>query len=85
MSGKAPAGWIGNQVGLRYWNGEQRTYLSCELRAVSDRGIIVGWGEGDDETNRFYPWQAVLHIELLKERATQPATSSSDPSGFGSF
>lgn len=77
---QAPAGWIGSQVGIQYWDGEKKQYIGCELRAVSDRGVIAGWGEEENESARFYPWHAVLHIDLVKAR---PSTPSRPPRTWG--
>jgi hypothetical protein len=40
---------------------------------VGDRGVVFRFGKSGKETTRFYPWNAVLHIE---PRVGQESSSS---------
>lgn len=62
-----PEAWIGEQVALRFWNGDGRNTIKCKLEAINNRGVGVvsepEEAEGESRTY-FYPWSAVLHIQL---------------------
>jgi hypothetical protein len=59
-----PEAWIGEQVALRYWRGDGRATVDCKLEAVSKRGVAVTIEVEEESWTRFYPWSAVLHIQL---------------------
>jgi hypothetical protein len=59
-----PDAWIGERVALRYWRGDDRATVDCKLEAVSKRGVAVAIEVEGESWTRFYPWGAVLHIEL---------------------
>ena len=59
-----PEAWIGEQVALRYWRGDGRATVECKLEAVSKRGVAVTIEVERASWTRFYPWSAVLHIQL---------------------
>ena len=59
-----PEAWIGEQVALRYWRGDGRATVDCKLEAVSKRGVAGTIEVEGMSWTRFYPWSAVLHIQL---------------------
>jgi len=60
-----PEAWIGKQVELRFWRGDDRNSIECRLEAVNDRGVVaVIETEEEQPRPRFYPWSAVLQIRL---------------------
>jgi hypothetical protein len=67
--------WIGRSVTLRYWYGNGHNAMEGKLEDVGDRGIVFRFGKSGKQTTRFYPWNAVLHIE---PRGGQGSSSSSD-------
>ena len=64
MAKGIPETWIGEQVTLRYWRGDDRASVECKLKAVSKRGVAVTIEVEGESWTRFYPWSAVLHIQL---------------------
>lgn len=65
-----PEAWIGRQIGLRVWDGDNRHNLNCKLEAVNDRGIFVEIMGA--ELPAFYPWTAVLRISTVSEQEERP-------------
>jgi hypothetical protein len=59
-----PEAWVGELIKLRYCNGDGRGSVGCKLEAVNDRGIVARINDDDVLVTRFYPWNAVLHIQL---------------------
>jgi hypothetical protein len=60
-----PEAWIGEQVALRFWRGDDRRSIECKLEAVNDRGVVVLIETEEEKSRpRFYPWSAVLQIRL---------------------
>ena len=59
-----PEAWIGEPVVLRYWRGDGRATVDCKLEAVSKRGVAVAVEVEGESRTRFYPWSAVLYIQL---------------------
>ncbi len=68
----APDDWVGKQIRLQIWNGNDSNIDNVELDSVSDRGLVVKVGN-EPEKSRFYPWSAVLHVQLREDEKQQSA------------
>lgn len=68
----APDDWVGKQVRLQIWTGNDSNIDNVELDSVSDRGLVVKVGN-KPEKSRFYPWSAVLHVQLREDEKQQSA------------
>ena len=71
----APDDWVGKQVRLQIWTGNDSNIINVELDSVSDRGLVVKVGN-EPKKSRFYPWSVVLHAQLRadeKQRSAEPS------------
>ena len=64
---RTPEAWIGQEVSLTHYKGGGTSEpISCTLREVSDRGVLV---EEPKEITAFYPWSSVVAIKRGKREA----------------
>lgn len=59
-----PEAWVGKPIALRYWRGDSHATVECKLKTVGKRGVAVAIEVEGESWTRFYPWSAVLHIQL---------------------
>ena len=72
-----PEAWIGKRIDLRYWRGDGHATVESKLKTVSRRGVAVTIEVEGESWTRFYPWSAVLHIQLGETKTGRQAEGSS--------